>query len=114
MDEETYQRLISEPDVLDHTTLNVTLKEVVAQQEFALAAAIQHILQENKIEKPSHSPNQYDTRPNYYKVDLSADNVDQIITILEDLEASFTSDHGKPTPTSAFYASLAEKWANVS
>lgn len=112
MDAETYQHLISEPDVLDHTTLNVTLKEVVAQQEFALAAAIQHILQENKIEKPPHSPNQYDTRPNYYKVDLSEDDIDQIIAILEELETSFTNE-GQPTPTSAFYASLAEKWANV-
>lgn len=113
MDAETYQRLINEPDVLDHTTLNVTLKEVVAKEEYDLAAALQHILRENKIEKPPLAPTQYDTRPNYYKVDLPAEVIDQIIDMLYDLEASFIGEEGEATPTSAFYASLADKWANL-
>lgn len=111
MDEPTYQRLINEPDALDHTTLNVTLKEVVARQEFALAADLQRILTNNKIEKPATSP--YDTQPNYYKIDLEEDVLDQIIDLLFDLEAEFTSKDGDPTPTSAFYASLADKWSNL-
>ena len=110
MDEETYKRLIQEPDVLDHTTLNVTLKELVARQEFALAAALQRILTENKIEKPPLANQPYDARPNYYKVDLPDEDVDHIIDILYDLEASFTGEAGEPTPTSAFYASLVDKW----
>lgn len=110
MDAETYKRLIAEPDVLDHTTLNVTLKEVVAKQEFTLAAALQRILNENRIEKPALSASQYDLRPSYYRVDLPDEDVDHIIDILIDLEASFTSEAGEPTPTSAFYASLVDKW----
>ena len=113
MDAETYQRLINEPDVLDHTTLNVTLKEVVARQEYELAVALQRVLKENKIEKPLLTTSQYDARPNYYKIDLPTEAIDQIIDILYELEASFTSEEGAPTPTSAFYASLADKWANL-
>lgn len=110
MDEDTYKRLIQEPDVLEHTTLNVTLKEVVAQQEFVLASVLQRILNENKIEKPPLPANQYDVRPNYYKVDLPDEDIEHIIDILSDLEASFTSEEGEPTPTSTFYASLIDKW----
>jgi hypothetical protein len=114
MDEATYQRLINEPDVLDHTTLNVTLKEVVARQEFALAADLQRILKDNKIEKPALPLGQHDARPNYYKIDLEEDALDQIINILFDLEAEFTSEEGDTTPTSSFYASLVDKWSRMS
>jgi hypothetical protein len=114
MDAETYKRLISEPDVLDHTTLNVTLKEVVARQEFGIAAALQHLLKENKIEKPALASNQYDSRPNYYKIDLPEETIDEIIDILFELEAEFTNEDGEATPTSTFYASLVDKWLNLS
>lgn len=114
MDAETYQQLIKEPDVLDHTTLNVTLKEVVAKQEFELAAALQRILKENKIEKPALPANQFDAKPNYYKIDLPEETIDQIIDILFDLEADFTNEDGDTTPTSSFYASLVDKWSSIS
>jgi hypothetical protein len=45
MNAEEYKSLINEKDVLDHTTLNVTLKELVSRQEFELAAAIKRILE---------------------------------------------------------------------
>lgn len=114
MDDVTYKQLIKEPDVLDHTTLNVTLKEVVARQEFALAAELQRILKDNKIEKPVLLTGLYDARPNYYKIDLTDDVIDQIVDILFDLEAEFTNEDGDTTPTSSFYASLVDKWLNLS
>jgi hypothetical protein len=114
MDEATYQQLINEPDVLDHTTLNVTLKEVVARQEYTLAAELQRILKDNKIEKPALSADLYDARPTYYKVELEEDTIDKIVDILFDLEAEFNNDEGEPTPTSAFYASLVDKWLSLS
>jgi hypothetical protein len=45
MNAEEYKSLINEKDVLDHTTLNVTLKELVSRQEFELVAAIKRILE---------------------------------------------------------------------
>ena len=44
MNAEEYKSLINEKDVLDHTTLNVTLKELVSRQEFELVTAIKRIL----------------------------------------------------------------------
>src|SRR5687767_2195315 len=106
MDAETYKRLIAEPDVLDHTTLNVTLKEVVAKQEFELVAALQRIVKDNKIEKPVLHNDQYNAGTNYYKIDLPEETIVQIIDILFNLEAEFTNEDGDTTPTSSFYASL--------
>ena len=114
MDAETYKRLIAESNVLDHTTLNITLKEVVSKQAFELAAVLQNILKNNKIEKPALPASQHDASPNYYKIDLSDDVIDQIIDIFFDLEAEYTNDDGDTTPTSSFYATLVDKWSSVS
>lgn len=113
MDAEAYKRLISERDGLDHTTLNVTLKEAVSRQEYEVASEVQRVLRENKIPKPELSSKPYDTRPNYYKVDLSSDYVGKIIDMFIGLEESHVGEEGEGTPTSSFYGSLADKWSEL-
>jgi hypothetical protein len=110
MKNEEYKRLINERDVLDHTTLNVTLKEVVSKQEFELANEIQRILKNNKIEKPDLHLRPYDTTTNYYKVDLTSDHIEKIIDIFFELEACHVGENGETTPIASFYASLVDKW----
>ena len=113
MTDEEYKKLINESDVLNHTTLNVTLKELVSRQEFELAKEIDRILKNNKIEKPGVQVKPYDTTPHYYKVDLSSDDIDKIIDIFFELESSHLKADGAPTPTASFYASLADKWSEL-
>lgn len=111
MTEEEYKKRISEKDVLDHTTLNVTLKEVASIKEFELSKEIERVLKNNKIEKPDIQSMAYST--NYYKVDLSPDHIERIIDIFIDLEESHSGVDGEPTPTASFYASLGDKWSEL-
>ena len=113
MNSEEYKKLISGNDVLDHTTLNVTLKEVVSRQELDIAGEIRRILQENKIPKPELHSKLYDTSTTYYKLDLSADHIEKITDMFYELEASHVDENGEATPTASFYGSLADKWAEL-
>jgi hypothetical protein len=108
MTEEEYKRLISEDDVLDHTTLNVTLKEVASRKKMELAREIERILKNNKIEEPEGQEKSYSIH--YYKIDLSSEHIDQIIDILFELEENYLGTDGAMTPTASFYGALADKW----
>jgi hypothetical protein len=110
MNAEEYKRLINENDVLDHTTLNIALKEVTLRQEFELANEIQRILMNNKIEKPHLHNKRFDTTTNFYKIDLSLDDITKFIEIFSELEVMHVSENGETTPTASFYASLVDKW----
>jgi hypothetical protein len=110
MNAEEYKSLINQKNVLDHTTLNVTLKELVSRQEFELAAGIKRILQNNQLVKPLLHADPYNVSTAYYNVDLSADEIDRIIDIFFELEAGYVGEDGETTPTASFYASLVDKW----
>jgi hypothetical protein len=113
MNAEEYKSLINQPDVLDHTTLNITLKELVSKQEFELAENLKRVLENNQIDKPYLHSKPYDTSSTYYKVDLYSDDIEKIIDIFFDLEAAHVSEDGETTPTASFYASLVDKWNKI-
>jgi hypothetical protein len=113
MNAEEYKSLVNQKDVLDHTTLNITLKELVSRQEFELAENLKRILENNKIDKPDLHSKPYDTSSTYYKVDLSSDDIEKIIDIFFDLEAAHVGEDGETTPTASFYASLVDRWNKI-
>ncbi|RYZ18239.1 MAG: hypothetical protein EOO10_26045 [Chitinophagaceae bacterium] len=110
MNAEEYKSLINQKNVLEHTTLDVTLKELVSRQEFELAAGIKRILQNNQLVKPLLHADPYNVSTAYYNVDLAADEIDRIIDIFFELEACYVGEDGETTPTASFYASLVDKW----
>lgn len=113
MNPEEYKRAINQRDVLDHTTLNVTLKELVARQEFELAEKLKQIIASNKIAKPDLHSQPFNTSTTYYKVNLSSADIEKIIDIFVDLETIHVGEDGETTPTASFYASLADKWSGL-
>lgn len=110
MSPKEYKQLINEKFVLDYTTLNITLKELIAKKDFELTGNIKRIIEHNKIAKPDQHTKPFDTSTNYYKVDLSADEIEKIIDMFFDLEANHVTEDGETTPTSSFYASLIDRW----
>jgi hypothetical protein len=110
MNAEEYKRLINKKETLDHTTLSVTMKELVSRQEFELAANIKRILQNNQIVKPLLHANPYNTSTTYYNVDLSSDDIEKIIDIFFELEVGNVGKDGETTPTASFYTTLVDKW----
>lgn len=113
MEQAEYNQMDHEKNVLDHTTLNVTLKELASRKESALAEAIRHILEHNSIPKPGLDDKPFDTSVTYYKVDLQPSEVERIIDIFLDQEAQHVDKHGDSTATAAFYTSLVEKWEGL-
>lgn len=111
MTPEAYQLRISRPDVLDHTTLNVTLKELAFVKQETLVSALQRVLSEGLIEKPAAHNAPHDTSPNHYVVDLDGPQVETIIDLLNDLEEQSAGADGAATPLSNFYSALADKWS---
>lgn len=113
MNAEEYKKLIKERNVLNHTTLNVTLKELVSRQEEELIGKIRAILENGKIAKPDLHSSPYDHSTTYYTIDLNPDDIDRIISIFYELEESHMGEDGETTPTASFYASLADKWESL-
>jgi hypothetical protein len=109
MNAEEYKNLINEKNVLDHTTLNVTLKETASRQEFELAGAIKRILESNQIAKSELHTKLHDISTTFYKVNFSSQGIEKITDIFFELEASHVSKDNKTTPTASFYASLVDK-----
>ena len=113
MNSEEYKKLVNQRDVLDHTTLNVTLKELVSRQEFKIAEGLKRIFEYNKIAKPDLHSKPHDISVTYFKVDLSPEAIKTIIDIFFDLEASHVNESGNTTPTASFYASLVDRWSRL-
>jgi hypothetical protein len=113
MNEEEYRKLIEQADVLDHTTLNVTLKELSFRKEAELVTAIQQTLENNLIPKPDAHPVGTEASAKYYRVTLTYSQVQQILDIFDELEVEHLGPNREPTPTARFYGSLADKWAQV-
>ena len=113
MDVEEYMILVNSRDVLDYTTLNVTLFEVTARKKDELGKEIQRVLKNNRIEKPivMSAPDEFIT--DYYKVDIGSDIIRKIILVLRGLETSYLGIKGETTPTAVFYATLVDKWNKV-
>ena len=110
MDPEAYQQSITRPDVLDHTTLNVTLKELAFVKESEIAAEISRILATNRIEKPGADAPSPDREAAYYRVDLQTEHIERITDLFFGLEAQHVREDGDAGPLAAFYAALADKW----
>jgi len=113
MNAEEYKSLINSKDVFDHTSLNITWKELVLRQEFGLAGNLKRVLENNKIAKPDFHSKPYDISTTYYKVDLSADDFEKIIDVFINLETSHVGENGETTSSASFYASLVDKWNRI-
>ncbi|HYO22511.1 MAG TPA: hypothetical protein VER36_08900 [Flavisolibacter sp.] len=110
MNAEEYKSLINRKDVLDYSTLNITLKELVSTQEFELAGNLKRIIENNKIAKPDLHSKPHNTSTTHYTVGLSSDDIEKIIDLFFDLEASHLDENGETTPTASFYASFVDRW----
>ncbi len=110
MNNEEYKRLITENDVLDYGTIDITLKEVISKQEFELANKLQRILKNNEIKKPDLHLSPSEITTSYYRIDLSSDDIEKLVDIFFDLEVSHIGINGETTPAASLYASLVDKW----
>lgn len=99
--------------LLDYTTLNVTLKEVAFKKDAPLQSEIERILEHNKVEPTREKEGSLNKPTQYYKIDLTAEHIEQILDMLFELEANHVDEDGVATPTGSFYATLVDKWMAI-
>ncbi|RYZ21543.1 MAG: hypothetical protein EOO16_12610 [Chitinophagaceae bacterium] len=107
MDAADYEQIIESGDVLDGSTINITLKELHFRKEAELVAALKRILATNAIEKPEGGSASSVT---WYRIDLAREEAERIVDLFLDLEGGQLGEGGTPTPVSQFYGALADKW----
>jgi uncharacterized protein YpuA (DUF1002 family) len=110
MNSEEFKKMTTSKYVLDYSSLHITLKEVAAIKDIKLTSEIERILKENKIEKPELHSKPYDETTDYFKIDLTSDQIEKIIDHFFNLETQFVGENGETTQTCAFYASLVDIW----
>jgi hypothetical protein len=105
-----YKEILMGKDVLDHNTLDVTLKYFNTKKQFNKAEVVQRILNNNKIEKPPLHNNAGEISTNYYRIDPNDLDFERIIIFFINYHINFTEKEGVTTPMSLMYASIVDKW----
>jgi len=96
--------------ILDFGTLNVTREELIRLGDKRLQSEIDRILRDNKIEKPELHNRKNDQTTDYYKLDLTDEDMESIVSMLFDREVFSLGLNYEPTRSASFYATMADKW----
>ena len=110
MNSEEYKKITNSNYVLAYGILDTTLKELNNANEKDLATEIERILKYNKIEKPVLHSKPHEKFTDYYKIDLTSDQVEIIADYFYNLEVNFVGKDGETTALCSYYASLADQW----
>jgi hypothetical protein len=105
------KKMLDKRNVLDYTTLNVTIKELTARGQSELAEKINGILQNSSIIKPELHGQRNNMSSTYYQVDLTEEEINLITGMFVELETIYVGGDGQTTPTASFYASLLDRWS---
>ena len=112
MDANEYRLLKSSGDILDFATLKETEKCLIEAGHAQLAQSVAQILVNNKIEKPYYH-DKSEEHTNYYRVDLSSEDVEIIVSVFGDKEVSALTADFETTPLASHYASMLDRWYDL-
>jgi uncharacterized protein YpuA (DUF1002 family) len=110
MTTDDYKVLIKSKDVLDRGTLITTIEELERIGETRLTNKIKRILADNKIEKPTLHNKQDDLTTEYYKIDLTTDDIDFIVSMFGNREVESLGQNYESTRAASFYATMLDNW----
>ena len=100
-------------NIIDYLTIKSTINELVKTGNDSLVDKLLDILNKNKIPKPEKHNKKEDIETNHYKIDLTKNQLNEIIDLLMDLEVESLTIDGKSTPQTSHFASLADKWSSI-
>ncbi|MBO2008420.1 hypothetical protein [Hymenobacter negativus] len=113
MDANEYQLLKSSGEILDFATLKETERCLFEARHSQLAQSITRILVNNKIEKPVYHDKSEEQYTSYYRIDLSAEDIEIIVSMFGDKEVSALTANFEMTSLSSFYASMLDRWNDL-
>lgn len=113
MESNNYNKIIDEGNVLDFATLIETKAQLRLKGIVYLESEIDRILSENKVAKPALHQMQEELETDYFLIDLSSDNIDEIIDLFADLEVDNLGIAYETTHSARHYAKMLDKWNNL-
>jgi hypothetical protein len=113
MNANEYQLTKSSGQILDFATLKETERCLFEAGHSQLAQSVAQILVNNKIDKPVYHNKSEEQYTSYYRVNLSAEDIEIIISMFGDKEASALTADFETTPLASFYASILDKWNDL-
>lgn len=113
MDTAEYHKIITEGNVLDFKTLQLTRTELTKLGDVKTLAEIDRILKFNKVEKPELHGDKDNEETNHYFIDLDVDSMERIIDMCGDLEVNSLDIDYNSTRQTTIYASLLDKWNDL-
>ena len=109
MDATEYKAMCSRPDTLNRGVLEDT-ERVLSPALPTLASKLREVLAGRPIPKPmSHDG---DAGTDYFRVELSAEDAEEIANASGDAEVGAIAIGGETTPEASRFATLRDMWAN--
>ena len=100
-------------NIIDYLTIKSTINELAKTENIALVDKLLDILNNNKIAKPEKHNREEDIETNHYNIDLSKNQLNDIIDLLIDLEVESLTIDGESTPLASHFTSLIDKWSSI-
>ena len=100
-------------NIIDYLTIKSTINELAKTENVTLVDKLLDILNNNKIAKSEKHNKKEDIKTNHYKIDLSKNQLNDIIDLLMDLEVESLTIDGESTPLTSHFASLVDKWSSI-
>jgi hypothetical protein len=113
MNTDEYKLLIKSKDVLDYRTLKVTIDELERLDNKRLIEEVKRIITDNKIEKPTLHNQKDEQTTDYYKIDLSLDDIEYIVSMFGNREVASLGPDYESTTAASLYATLLDNWNRI-
>lgn len=95
---------------LDFKTLTETIKILSELESEILMNKLLEIINNNEIQKPDKHNRKQDIKTSYFNIDLTEDEIDKIIDLLQENQMNFVGDGDNHEQLFYHYSDLIDSW----
>lgn len=95
---------------LDFKTLSETIKILSELESEILMNKLLEIINNNEIQKPDKHNRKQDIKTSYFNIDLTEDEIDEIIDLLQENQMNFVGDEDNHEQLFYHYSDLIDNW----
>ncbi len=95
---------------LDYTTIKETIKILTDLESEILMNKLLNILRNNEIQKLQNHNRKQDIETSYFSINLTEDEIDEIIDLLQDNQMKFVGDGNNHEELFYHYSDLIDSW----
>ena len=95
---------------LDYKTIKETIKILTDLESEILMNKLLNILRKNEIQKPQNHNRKQDIETSYFSINLTQDEIEEIIDLLQDNQMKFVGDGDNHEELFYHYSDLIDSW----